>query len=435
MNIDDNKKICSNRLHVLLITLHADPSLAPGIKEQGGGHMYPREIAEHLSQSGIQVSIFTRRMTSESPLIEENWHHPLITIYRLDYGNLMFLDKTDFYTHQQTSYILAKSLLESYELYPDLIHSFYWNSGFLAWQLSELLNVPYVHSPISLGAVIKQKQAKTIHVKRIPVETKVFQHAKYVLCITNSEKNDLIKFYNISAGKIYVIGRPIDKEYLSPTHDLYGNPLHSKEYKDNEQYEFTLTENEWWGRKAFLYVGRIHENKGLPFIIKAWLSLKSYYGEECPPLWVAGGTMQDIKDFLSDQNINPADSQKIVWWGYLSPSGISTLFLKTLAVIMHSKYEPGGRVSLEAMAAGIPVIATKCGFALDTIRSGENGFLVNYGDIKALEQTMALYIANPSLSYQTGKNARQTAKKIIEEHNFFASHDKIYKLAIGIIQE
>ena len=45
---------------------------------------------------------------------------------------------------------------------------------------------------------------------------------------------------------------------------------------------------------------------------------------------------------------------------------------------MHSKYEPGGRVSIEAMSAALPVIATPCGFAVDTIINWHTGFLVNW---------------------------------------------------------
>lgn len=49
---------------------------------------------------------------------------------------------------------------------------------------------------------------------------------------------------------------------------------------------------------------------------------------------------------------------------------------------MHSQYEPGGRVVLEALGAGLPVIATPFGFAREFVRDWVSGFIVDYGDVR-----------------------------------------------------
>ena len=58
--------------------------------------------------------------------------------------------------------------------------------------------------------------------------------------------------------------------------------------------------------------------------------------------------------------------------------------------VLPSRYETGGIVLLEAMACGLPVIATRVG-ALPEIVTEQNGILVPNGDIKALAEAMELY--------------------------------------------
>src|ERR1700739_2261625 len=123
----------------------------------------------------------------------------------------------------------------------------------------------------------------------------------------------------------------------------------------------------WWLDRCFLYVGRIAEAKGVPKILKAWLQLASELEGACPPLWLAGGTPDEIEAIRKKADIDQLSKHdaegKVKWWGYLDHAGLSTVLLKAHVLVTHSMYEPGGRVVLEALAQGILVIATPNGFA------------------------------------------------------------------------
>ena len=137
------------------------------------------------------------------------------------------------------------------------------------------------------------------------------------------------------------------------------------------------------------------------------------YGELCPALWIIGGNTYDIENIRSLLGISEdilcetENAGKLVWWGYLDENGISTLYTRALTLITHSLYEPGGRVAVEAMCEGIPVLATPNGFALDYIQDWKNGFLVPYGDIKTLAVRMEHFIKQPYLSDIMGKQAKK----------------------------
>lgn len=425
-------------IELLILSLHADPSMPPGIGTYGGGHMYPKELLIGLSSHDFHVTLLTRKSYASLPdkeFINEN-----CTIYRLDYGSYGVFDKRELYGLREQSYHLAKEVIESEHIKFQLIHSIYWNSGQLAMQLSEFYQVPFVHSTISNGKQILMRQAKEIEPHRVSVESKVFQKACCLFCITQSEKKAIANLYNIPNDKIKVIGRPVDPSYQFPVHNDLGYTRNMN--WENGQYLLPIYKKTssapsgilWWKKQAFAYVGRIDRNKGLESILQAWQSLYKKYGLSCPSFWIVGGTPDEINDFHSTLYMDLTEAEKtgkLIWWGTLDAKGISAIYLRTIAVIMHSNYEPGGRVSLEAMTAGIPVIATKCGFAGDMIEDWINGFLVDYGDTVMLEKRMEHFLRQPFLSYALGYQAKASAKKVSNEWGFLESHIRIYKKLSG----
>lgn len=421
-------------IDLLLISLHADPSMPPGIGTYGGGHMYPKELLIGLSQGDFHVSLLTRKSYNNLPDVERINEN--CTIYRMDYGSCDPLDKRKFYQLREKSFELAQKIIKENRLPFQLIHSIYWNSGQLALQLSRAYQVPFVHSVISNGKQILERQAKEIEPHRIDVESLVFQEARHLFCITQSERQAIEQYYGIPGEKIHVIGRPVDPAYQFPVHNDLGQTRNNT-WKDSpyllplyqKKHNGTAADADWWRRQVFTYVGRIDLNKGIDVILTAWHSLYEKYGEYCPAIWFVGGTPDEIQDFHNTipLDLRPAErAGKLIWWGTLDADGVSSVYLRTLAVIMHSKYEPGGRVSLEAMTEGIPVIATKCGFAGDMILNWENGFLVDYGDVNALAKRMEHFIWQPYLSHSLGNGAKASAELAADTWGFLPTHIRVY---------
>jgi glycosyltransferase involved in cell wall biosynthesis len=79
------------------------------------------------------------------------------------------------------------------------------------------------------------------------------------------------------------------------------------------------------------------------------------------------------------------------------------------AFICTSKIEGGPIPLLEAMATGLPCITTGVGYALDSIRDGQNGFLAPFGDADFFMEKIQLLQSDPAICSQIGRKARQTA--------------------------
>lgn len=194
-------------------------------------------------------------------------------------------------------------------------------------------------------------------------------------------------------------------------------------------------ERHWWWQRPFLYVGRMAEDKGVSKLIQAWKELKNRYPKYCPPLWLAGGSPDEIDKIRVAANLTGTIGSferegSIHWWGYLDPPGLSALLSRTCVLVTHSRYEPGGRVVIEAMTQGVPVIATPNGFAKDLIKDWRNGFLVKFGDTATLICRMAHFIHQPLLRNSLGAEARETARKALGDWDFLGKHCEAYDQAI-----
>lgn len=190
----------------------------------------------------------------------------------------------------------------------------------------------------------------------------------------------------------------------------------------------------WWLDRCVLYVGRMTEAKGVTLIVEAWLRLAEKLGRACPGLWLVGGLPEEIEAVRRAVGVEALqefeNEGRIRWWGYLDVAGISTMLLKAYVLVTHSVYEPGGRVVLEAMSQGIPVIATRHGFAADLIVDWHTGFLVDHADVDGLLSRMQHFALQPLLRHAMGREAQRQALAALNGWNFMTAHLNAYQQAV-----
>lgn len=85
--------------------------------------------------------------------------------------------------------------------------------------------------------------------------------------------------------------------------------------------------------------------------------------------------------------------------------------LAVMDAVVHCSVEPEpfGRVIIEGMAAGRPVVGSRAGGAVEIITDGVDGLLVPPGDPAALADALADLLSNPTKAARLGTTARQTA--------------------------
>lgn len=428
--------------------MHADPAMPPGYGECGGTQTYMRELLDEFGKLNVCCILITRKSMHYLP--NEEQYNPTCKIIRLINGNDEPMSKLLLYQYHEENLEKISKIIDSQEGLPSVIHSVYWNSGRLAMELSRKYSVPFVHSVISNSRGRVSRGAYEPMAQRAKYEQEIYDHAQKILCVSEDEKNDLIKFYHISENKLIACGQYVDASFIAPSHDANGYPHVNSRISDelqekialkyNDAFDYQSQEN-FWQYKAFTFFGRLDINKGILQIMEAWYNCYKIYGQHCPPLWIVGGSITDIatirekiSEVITELN-NLEKNYKLVWWGYLNTQGLSTVLLKTQVVLMHSLYEPGGRVVVEAMSEGLPVIGTFNGFAKDFICDWKNGFLVNHGDIKSLSERMEHFIRQPFLSDILGRRARLDARDIIRHWAFLRNHLQAYGISYNLSED
>jgi glycosyltransferase involved in cell wall biosynthesis len=97
------------------------------------------------------------------------------------------------------------------------------------------------------------------------------------------------------------------------------------------------------------------------------------------------------------------------------------------AAVLPSLFEGMGRVLLEAMAMGKPVVASRIGGIPDLVEHGVNGYLVRPGSVKDLKEALLKILNNPSLARKMGQAGRQRIKSEFDALAMVDAIERVYR--------
>jgi len=89
---------------------------------------------------------------------------------------------------------------------------------------------------------------------------------------------------------------------------------------------------------------------------------------------------------------------------------VAAVWAATDVAVLASHHEGLPRVLVEALAAGVPVVATAVDGIVEVVRDGENGYLVARGDVAAMSQRVIGLVRDPALRHRLGEAPRQLAE-------------------------
>lgn len=216
-------------INLLVLTVHSDPTIHPGSIEGGGTNLYINELIDMVIFKKINTLLITRKASEGKNLFK----YGKVKIVRTQLGPEAQWDKSNLDDLEEKIEELILIEIEKIKFKPDLIHSVYWYSGRAALKLSEKFGVPFVHTIISNG-YRKKISGYGASLQRIETEKKIFEKASCLISVSNQEKSDLIKFYDITPEKIKVIGRGVDNVFIDTLFDKNGTLLPKLELKQDK---------------------------------------------------------------------------------------------------------------------------------------------------------------------------------------------------------
>lgn len=145
--------------------------------------------------------------------------------------------------------------------------------------------------------------------------------------------------------------------------------------------------------------------------------------------WIAGDdAFADHPDYVASlrgQAESSALADKVLFLGYRE--NIEEVMAGLDALVLPSDAEPFGRVLIEAMAMGKPVIATRAGGPPEVLEEGQHGFLTSPGDRSELYQAMARMVEEPERAHSMGTAARRHVEDCFSIDRHVAATVSLYR--------
>jgi glycosyltransferase involved in cell wall biosynthesis len=117
--------------------------------------------------------------------------------------------------------------------------------------------------------------------------------------------------------------------------------------------------------------------------------------------------------------------------GWLPNEQLRGAYAAADAFALPSSSEAQGIVALEAMACGLPVVASRVGGLLGTIDDEQSGFLVPAGDVEALAARLAQVLGQPALRAAVGDAARRAVETRFTWPKAVAATCQVYREVTG----
>ena len=272
---------------------------------------------------------------------------------------------TDILSHALTLYIQDNLIQNLYRIIekkhgkPDIIFGQMFINTRMGICLSQKYNIPIVGIE-HLGRFNDANLDNWGHTKKDAEYTYHNIHA--AIAVSHKLKESLYRHFSITAD---VVPNLLGKEFY------YTAP--------NNNEAFTIVS-----------VGRLDHGKGFDLLIQALLKIKDKLPQNWQVKIIGSGEWRDILQ----REINTSNLQNnIVLLGQKNKQEIVQLLQQSDLFVLPSRSETFGVVYIEAMACGLPIIATDCGGPRDIVTK-DNGLLIPNEDVDALGEAILYMVEN-----------------------------------------
>lgn len=255
------------------------------------------------------------------------------------------------------------------DIRPDLIISFLPEPNFLALSLRRKLGIPTIISVRNDPVREYAGMVRTLLMKHL------YPNADGYVFQTNQAK-EYFAFDKHIMENCRVIMNPL-------------NPIFLEEVPCNRD------------TKRIVTVGRLEKQKNQAILINAFIGLSERFPGWTLDLYGEGSLRPELETLIGDH----ADVVRLMG----ETSDMRGVFSQTALFVLPSLYEGMPNALMEAMAMGIPCIATDCpcGGPAMLIQNGENGLLVPVDDERALADAMEAVMTDGKLGQKLGANAKR----------------------------
>lgn len=280
---------------------------------------------------------------------------------------------------------LWHSLFQVREFQPDIVHIFFGiPDGPIGWVLKRIYGLPYL---ISLrGADVPSDEvkrfAKQYRILR-PFIRWLWHDADAVVAVSNGLRE--YAFETTSDVPITVIPNAIELSVFTPPR-----------------------QRDHGGSVRLLFVGRFNAFKNVETLLKAAAHLKKMDIDNFELQLIGDGEQRSGLERLT---VEKELTREVHFLGWVDREAIRNFYRQADLFVTATTWEGMPNTVLEAMACGLPVVASRASGLEELVCEGVNGYLVDINDHVALADRLVDLIDNPYERQRMGKESRKIAER------------------------
>jgi D-inositol-3-phosphate glycosyltransferase len=353
-------------------------------------NVYVRELVSSLAQAGVECTTYTRADRPGLPdVVQVEPGHRVVHVPAGPFG----LRKEDLPDVVDEFGDRVGALIRD-EFPADVIHANYWLSGVAAHRLKHDLDVPLVSTFHTLARV-KAEGGDLEPEWRERAETEIIGCADAICVSCPEEEQQFRRLYGSPAGRLEIVAPAVEHAFFAP-----GERSGARQALDLPL-----------DAPVLLFVGRIQPLKGPDVAVQALADLR----RPDALLVLVGGASGTEGEREVERIVALADELGVSrQLRFVAPQPhhiLSTYYRAADVVVVPSRSESFGLVALEAMACGIPVVASGVGGLLSLVDHGETGFLVGDRDPSEFARYVREVLDHPAHGRALGLRARQKAQR------------------------
>ena len=375
-------------MRIAMVSEHASPLATLGGVDAGGQNVHVAALSTALARRGHEVRVYTRR--DDAGLPPQVTLAPGVEVVHVTAGPAEPVSKDDMLPFMPA---LAEGIADDWAAWaPSVVHSHFWMSGVAALDAAGRVEAPpaVVHTFHALGVVKRRHQGAddTSPPEREWLEPDVGRRAATIVATCSDEAFELKKL-GVPPRNITVIPCGVDLEHFSPD----GN-------REERRRRFRV-----------LSVGRLVPRKGVGTVIEAVGRLAGD-GLDVELVVVGGGggpadgTPDPELERLAGIARDTGAAAHVELRGQVPQARLPELYRSADVVVCAPWYEPFGIVPLEAMACGVPVVASSVGGLIDSVVDGATGRHVPPRDVEAVADAVRGLLLDEPLRRALGANGR-----------------------------
>jgi glycosyltransferase involved in cell wall biosynthesis len=374
-------------MRIAMVSEHASPLAVLGGVDAGGQNVHVAALAAALGRLGHDVVVHTRRddpaLPRRVPLA------PRVEVDHVDAGPPCEVPKDELLPHMGA---FAEQLGAQWHAEPpDVVHAHFWMSAVAALDAAQGLDVPIAHTFHALGTVKRRHQGAkdTSPPERLGLERWIARSVDRIVATCTDEVFELLRL-GANRRRITVVPCGVDLGRFTPRGPVERRPP---------------------GLHRLVVACRLVERKGVGNAVVALAELPD------TELHVAGGPpaaaleadpeARRLRALAAEAGV----ADRLVLRGRLGREEMPALLRSADAVVCVPWYEPFGIVPLEAMACGVPVVASAVGGQIDSVVHGVTGVHVPPRDPRALAAALRALLADPARRAELGAAGAQRARR------------------------